>query len=146
MTWEFWVCWLLGVAIHVLLRAGYAIRSKVNPVKSRWDFLKQNWDTVAVRTFLSGLIFAYGLRNPDALDKLVTLVAEHFNISNFDFSITFSNVTSAGFGFFSDTVLDSVQSFVASSPKLSWLNNVLRGQIPGYDPTVVDLWSYQTNH
>lgn len=133
-AYSVWGFFFIGIAFHVLLRAGYAVRSKVNITKDRWTFLKTQWDTIAVRTFLNSLIFAFLSTHPTAITDIVS----YFHV-NLDFNLSVNNFTASVFGFFVDTFLDSVQNIVASIPQLSWVNTVIRGQIPGYDPTVVNL-------
>lgn len=129
LTIILWALYLLGVLAHILLRAGYAIRNPLNPTSTRWQFLKHNWDTFAVRTFLSSVLFGVWLNHPALLSDGL----QYFKIPlNFDFPIT--NWTSAVFGYLADSLLDSGQSVVASLPQLGWLNTLLRGQIPAYQP------------
>jgi hypothetical protein len=117
----------LGVLAHVLLRAGYAIRNPVNPIASRGGFIKTNWDTILVRTFLSTIAFSVWINHP----MLVSTAFAYFKIPlNFDIPLT--NATAAMFGYLSDSVLDSAQSAIAAVPQLAWLNNIFRGQIPAF--------------
>src|SRR5258705_12907214 len=103
----------LGILVHVLLRAGYAIRNPVNPISSRRSFLRSNFDTILVRTFLSTVAFSVWINHP----MLVSTLFAYFKIPlNFDIPLT--NATAAMFGYLADSLFDSAQSFVASTPSL----------------------------
>lgn len=129
LTIILYALYTLGILAHILLRAGYAIRNPVNPIASRRGFLRANFDTILVRTFLSTVAFSVWVNHP----TIVSTLFGYFKVPlNFDIPLTDS--TAAMFGYLADSLLDSAQSFVASKPSLAWLNTVIRGQIPGFAP------------
>ena len=131
LTLILWTIYFLGVLAHILLRAGYAIRNPANPIASRWTFIERNWDVFLVRTIISSVLFGVWLNHPGLLSAAVGYFGWHLN-----FDIPVSNAVAFGFGYLFDSLLDSAQSFIASIPKLAWLNTILRGQVPNYNGVV----------
>ena len=135
--------YVVGAAFNVLLRAGYAARSKVNVHGSRLDFLTTNWDTILVRVCMWGFgAFYFWSLHPTILKT----IASGFNMPDWlsNWMIFPVNVaTSAAFGFFIDVALDSLQSVIASKPFLAPLNVLVRGRVPVYDSNVVDVQAVQ---
>jgi hypothetical protein len=52
-----YVAFVLGQLLFVLKRAGSAIRSKTNPIKSRREYIYSNWDVLLIRLMLEGVVF-----------------------------------------------------------------------------------------
>lgn len=131
--------YLLGACFNILLRAGYAYRSAVNVHRTRWGFIKDNWDTMIIRVCVYGYgAFYVWALHPD----LATKTALFFNVPSW--LATWINIpvgvgSSFMFGFLIDVVLDSLQSIVASKPYLAPLNVFVRGRVPAYDANVVDV-------
>lgn len=131
--------YVIGAAFNVLLLAGFALRSKVNTHPTRLDFLKSNWDTLAIRIFFYGYLAFYGWSvHPEFLKVVASSLGAPDWLSNW--TILPVNVASSlAFGFFIDRALDSIQAAVADKPSLAWLNVFLRGRVPTYDSSVVDV-------
>ena len=45
----YWIVFFIGTCGWLLLCAGAAIRSKHNPLKSRWAYVQTNWDIFLIR-------------------------------------------------------------------------------------------------
>lgn len=137
------IAYLIGTLFHILLRAGYAVRSQVNTTPSRWCYVVDHWDTLLIRCgFFGYLLFFAWLSHPDWPSKIAIALMVPEGPANW-LTVPQTLGTSAMFGFFIDVVLDSAQSIVAGLtlkfPSLSFLNAVVRGQIPSYDARVVDV-------
>lgn len=129
---------LSGIGFHVLLRAGFAYRSQINIYPSRWSFIAANWDTTLIRTFLNSILFWWWVTYPGTVSTVLIFFRVPANIANW-MTVPVTLGTAAVFGFFIDVLLDSAQSIIAGTPQLAWLNKYLKGQIPSYDPAVVDV-------
>lgn len=119
------------------------MRSKVNSVPNRRYFIYQHWDTLLIRVFFFGyLMFWAWLKHPDWPSKLAMLMMVPAGLANW-LTVPATLGTAAGFGFFEDVLLDSAQSFTAAVsdkfPSLKFLNTVVRGQLPTYDSSVVNV-------
>ncbi len=67
----YWFVFFLGECLWVLVCAAAAIRSKYNPIKSRREYVRQNWDIFLIR-FAVEIIFYTAWRHL-SLNELLTL-------------------------------------------------------------------------
>ena len=68
----YWVIFLAGECLWVLICAAAAVRSKHNPLKSRRAYVKENWDIYLIRFCVEFLVY-YGWRHV-ALNTLLSMV------------------------------------------------------------------------
>ena len=54
----YWLVFFAGTCMWLLVCAGAAIRSKHNPLKTRWAYVEMNWDIFLVRQIPDLIIFA----------------------------------------------------------------------------------------
>ncbi len=111
-TAAIWVLYLLGQFVHMLKRAGMAVRSKSNRIRSRIEFIAFNWDALLVRVVLCAGLFWVLLTNPRSLTRILNLLGSDLTA---DVSIDFG--TALIFGYFADSVLDWVVSKIPSLQK-----------------------------
>lgn len=130
------VSFYLGTLIRLSLRAGNAFRSQVNKYPNRRSYLFRNWDVFLVRTFFATGFFTWWLHDPGAWSKFIAMLGVAPGIANW-LTVPPTLATSAGFGFFSDLGIDQVQYRLAT--KYPWLPDIVKGEIPSYDPAVVDV-------
>jgi hypothetical protein len=76
-----WVAFFVGQMVYILMRASWAIRSKTNPVKSRWDFFYMWWDVILVRTLIEVALFWMYKSYPDVLTSLAAKAGLTWNLS-----------------------------------------------------------------
>lgn len=119
------IVFLVGLGLRILSRAGFAIRNPVNPVSSRWQFVKNNWDTMLIRSFWDSLAFGYWLTHPTAFGDFFNLFHLPFN-----FNVPTNIITAPGFGFLIDSGFDWLGSAVINIPQLKVLGVLLGGTIP----------------
>lgn len=133
------LAYLLGAAFNILLRAGYAYRSKVNCYPTRWSFVTENWDTILIRVFVYGYLsfYAWSL-HPELVAKIAMAFAVPSWIAGW-LIVHVSIASSFGYGFIIDRILDSLQSAIADKPYLSFLNMFVRGRVPAYNSGIVDI-------
>jgi hypothetical protein len=130
--------YLIGAAFNILLRAGYAYRSKVNCYPTRLSFLIENWDTIVIRVFMYGYgAFYLWTLHPNWVEKIALSFGAPAWMAGW-LTVPVGIGSSVGFGFLIDVLLDTVQSVVASRPYLSFLNIFVRGRVPAYNSGVVD--------
>jgi len=127
LTIILWVLYFVGIAVRVLGRAGFAIRNPINPIGSRWQFVKKNYDTILVRTLITSCGFHYWLGHPTAVSDMLAFI--HSPLS---FNIPVTGGTAPMIGYLSDQLLDSGVARIAHIPQLAWLTWLLRGQIPSF--------------
>jgi len=53
----YWLVFFLGTCVWLLVCAGAAIRSKHNPLKSRWAYVQMNWDIFLIRQIPDLIIY-----------------------------------------------------------------------------------------
>jgi sterol desaturase/sphingolipid hydroxylase (fatty acid hydroxylase superfamily) len=130
---------IIGISMHVLLRAGYAYRSAVNTTPSRRAWVVRNWDTLLIRTGFNSVLFWVWMYYPGTFAKAAIGVGVPAWIGNW-LTVPVTLGTAYLFGFFIDVLLDAVQSIAASVPQLAWITKyILHGQVPEYDATLVDV-------
>jgi hypothetical protein len=89
-----------GQMLYVLKRMSYAIRSPLNPVSKRRDYLHKNWDVLLIRTVLDGVLFVFWQHG-----QLATYITNHTTYTMPEFLQ--SGPTAAGLlGYFSDAMAD----------------------------------------
>lgn len=96
-----WTLFVLGQALHVMKRAGMAVRSKANSIQSRVQFVAFCWEAVLVRLVLCSGLFAALQTNPHGLTKLLNLVGVAASVD-----ISVDPGTALIIGYFADSVLD----------------------------------------
>ncbi len=106
-TAALWTLYLLGQFVHMLKRAGMAVRSKSNRIASRVEFIAFNWDALLIRVVLCAGLFWVLLTNPRGLTRIIMLFGA--NVAA-DFSIDLGS--SLIFGYFADSILDWMVSKV----------------------------------
>jgi hypothetical protein len=91
---ELWLLFLSGAALHILNRAGYALRSKRHP--SRRSYLAANWDILLYRQAVGAALFwAWASGALAAFDLGLELPVTH--------------LTAFGAGLLTDYLLDKAQ-------------------------------------
>ena len=96
-----WALYLLGQFLHILKRAGMAVRSKSNSIRSRVAFITFSWDVLLVRVVLCAGLFAALLTNPHGVTKLIGMLGTGIPVD-----ISVDSGTALIFGYFADSVLD----------------------------------------
>src|SRR6266704_1047862 len=132
------VAFVLGVGLRLFQRATRAYRSKFRSYPTRWAFVAANWDVFLLRTvpFNSGL-FALWLLNPGLLSQGIIYLNVTPSIANW-LTVPPTLGSAAGFGYLGDLALDQLQMKIATSPKLAWLPDAIKGEIPMYDQQAVN--------
>ncbi|MBI1750474.1 MAG: hypothetical protein HY234_03650 [Acidobacteria bacterium] len=96
-----WMLYLLGQFVHILKRAGMAVRSKRNSIHSRIVFIAFYWDALLVRIVLCAGLFWVLQTNPRGLTNLFALLGVNIGA---DISVDLGSALI--FGYFADSVLD----------------------------------------
>ena len=102
-TAAIWALYLLGQFVHILKRAGMAVRSKSNRIRSRSEFISFNWDALLIRVVLCSGLFWVLLMNPRSLTRIFTLLGAGITAD-----IPVDLGTALIFGYFADSILDWV--------------------------------------
>jgi len=136
------IAFYMGTILRLCMRAGNAFRSQVNKYPNRRSYIGRNWDIFLVRTFFATGFFTWWMSDPGAWSKVIGAVGVPPGISNW-LTVPPTLATSAGFGFFSDLGIDQVQYRLAT--KYPWLPDIIKGEVPSYDPAVVDVDSLSKN-
>ncbi|HEV8384005.1 MAG TPA: hypothetical protein VGQ11_03970 [Candidatus Acidoferrales bacterium] len=113
-TTALWTLYLSGQLVHVLKRAGMAVRSKSNRIGSRREFIAFNWDALLVRVVLCAGLFWVLLTNPRGLTRIFMALGTNFTA---DVSIDLGSALILGY--FADSILDWMVS------KVPWLQKEL---------------------
>ena len=105
--WDFflWLCFFAGQCFFMLKRSGYAIRSKLNPIKSRRQYIYQNWDILLIRIGIEMVAIYYPWRHGD-----LPAIFAHFGWT-VPFTIPKGGMAAAGLGYLSDSGLDWLGSW-----------------------------------
>ena len=106
-----WLCFALGQAVHILKRAGMAVRSKKDPPRTRREFLRRHWDAIAVRAALCSALFWLAKQRPE----LLALLAAAIGAPPVELPLT--GATALIFGYCADSLLDWLVSRVPSLQK-----------------------------
>ena len=101
ITAGIWALYLLGQLVHILKRAGMAVRSKSNSIHTRFEFIAFQWDVLLVRIVLCAALFWVLLTNPHGLTRIFRLVGADVPL---DISVDLG--TALILGYFADSVLD----------------------------------------
>src|SRR5579863_9748542 len=67
----YWIVFFAGTCMWLLVCAGAAIRSKHNPLKTRWDYVNMNWDIFLIRQIPDLVI--YTIWRHVSLNDILTL-------------------------------------------------------------------------
>jgi len=89
-----------GQALFILKRSAQAIRSKTNPISSRTQYVKSNWDVLLIRMAIEAPIF-YIFRHYDT-----NTVLAFFTQWRVPFQVPQGGMTSFLLGYLSDSLLD----------------------------------------
>lgn len=132
--------YLIGAIFHLLMRADFARKSKVNPFPGMWAWFVCYWVQIAVRVGFWGYgLFWLWLDHPDWPAKIAMQFYVPPDVANW-LIVTPTLGASVGFGFFADVALDYTQVFVGALaqkfPSLGWLGTLLQSQVPQYSPEV----------
>jgi hypothetical protein len=106
-----WLCFALGQATHILKRAGMAVRSPQNALRTRREYLRLHWDVLAVRALLSAALFWLLEGRPDLLAALPAI----FGAPPAELPLT--GATALILGYFADSVMDWLVSRVPALQK-----------------------------
>jgi hypothetical protein len=96
----YYLAFLGGQSLFILKRSAQAIRSKTNPIKSRREYLKSNWDVLLIRVAIEAPIF-YIFRHYDT-----NTILAFFTQWRTPFQIPQGAMTSFMLGYLSDSLLD----------------------------------------
>ena len=128
----------LGVFLRFFVRSIKAVRSPLRTYPSRFSFFKTNWDVFLVRTVLFNTpLFVLWLYHPDLAVKLLLWMHVPEGIATWVI-IPPTLLSAGGFGSVVDLAIDQVQVRIANNPP-SWLPDTLKGEIPSYDSSAVDV-------
>ncbi len=97
------ILFIVGQALYLLHRAAYAVRNPVNPVASRSDYIKRNWDILLYRAGLDQILFWAWAVYPDGLTRLLALTGMTVKID-----LPLNPVTVVVAGLFSEVALDTL--------------------------------------
>jgi hypothetical protein len=127
LTWDLalWVPFFIGQLFFVLKRAGSAIRSSTNPIKSRRAFIYANWDILSIRLFIELIFPYYPVRHLN-----FGTIASTFHVSLPSWIPPESRMPALGFlalGYFADSILD----WISQNQKVpAWIRQLIGEQIP----------------
>lgn len=96
----YYLAFLGGQLLFVLKRSAQAIRSKTNPIKSRHDYLRANWDVLLIRMAIEAPIF-YLYRHYD-----VNTILAFFTQWKAPFAFPQGAMASFTLGYLADSLLD----------------------------------------
>ena len=100
-----WFCFFLGQCLFVLKRSAMAVRSKINPIKSRRQYLYQNWDILTIRFAIESATIFYPWRHGD-----LPGIFQHFGWTLW-FKIPDGAIAASGLGYLADSGLDWISTF-----------------------------------
>ncbi|HWQ03151.1 MAG TPA: hypothetical protein VNL38_01605 [Candidatus Nitrosotenuis sp.] len=106
-----WLCFALGQAVHILKRAGMAVRSKKNPLRTRREFLRRHGDAIAVRAALCSALFWLLKQRPELLAQFLLALGAP------PMELPLTGATALIFGYCADSLLDWLVSRVPSLQK-----------------------------
>lgn len=106
-----WLCYFIGQALHVLLRATAIVRSPQSGITSYRQFLKMHGAPLAVRIFLAtmGLILWAG--NSEIITSLFQKVGLGESV------LPLNSATAGLYGYFADSLLDKLGIFIPQLQK-----------------------------
>lgn len=105
MLSKYWIPFLVGLAIHVLLQAQASVRASSNGVMTLRAWLSLMWVPVVGRLFLCSVGMAFWLESPALFSKGLSLIA-------INFAIPMNYGTTALFGYSADSLLDKVGAII----------------------------------
>lgn len=119
----FWIAFLVGQCVWVFICACAAIRSKTNPLKRRVDYVKLNWDILAIRFFFEALLIFFPWRHIGPQDIL-----KFFGQT---WQWPFGSSTGPGVYLVLGVAADSLFNAVSKSKKLpEWLRQWIQEKVP----------------
>jgi hypothetical protein len=132
------VVFYVGVGLRFFVRAVKAYRSPLRNYPSRWAFIKTNWDVFLVRAILFDTpLFVLWIFHPDLAVKGLLWLNVPAGIANWVI-VPPTILSAGGFGSVVDLGVDQVQVRITNNPP-SWLPDQLKGEIPSYDVTALDI-------
>ncbi len=101
LKWDavFWLPFFFGQSLFILKRMALAVRSPLNPLKSRKEYLKLNWDVLLIRSALEFAVVYFPYRHVP-MDTFTATLHIPFHIPQD------SAVVSFLLGFLSDSTMD----------------------------------------
>jgi hypothetical protein len=118
----YWLAFAAGQSLFMLKRTALAIRSPMNSMGSRTEYLKLNWDVLLIRSALEFAFIFYPYRHV----PLASLLS--FTGWNIPFAIPQSAVTVFILGFFSDAMMDWAamqDKLFGKIPVPSWIKETI---------------------
>ena len=126
-----WLPFFLGQCLFILKRSGLAVRSPLNAMKSRRQYIAQNWDILLIRTVLEFIVVYFPYRHAGLF---ATYLPKWWNL------IPSSWVLSLALGFLSDSLMDWIagQDKVLGIPVPSFIKETIP-QLPQVQALVANL-------
>jgi len=117
----YWGCFLAGQWLFLLKRMALAVRSPMNALKTRREYIYANWDILLIRTALEFAAFYYPYRHVD-VNALVAKLGWPM-----PFKIPQAAVVAFGLGFIADFLLDwlTMQDKILGIPMPAWLKETV---------------------
>jgi hypothetical protein len=110
-----WLCYFIGQALHVLLRATAIVRSPQSGITSYRQFLSVHGAPVAVRVFIATMGLIWWAENPQAVADLFQKLGIGGGVGESVFPL---NAATAGlYGYFADSLLDKLGIFIPQFQK-----------------------------
>ena len=124
----YWLAFFFGQCLFMLKRTALAIRSPMNAMRSRTEYIQRNWDVLLIRTALEFALIFWPYRHV----PIASLLA--FTGWNMPFAVPQSAVVSFFLGFISDAMMDwlALQDSFLKFPIPSWIKETIP-QLPHID-------------
>jgi len=126
-----WLPFFLGQCLFILKRSGLAVRSPLNGMKSKRQYVYQNWDILLIRAVLEFIIVYFPYRHSSLF---ATYLPKWFNL------IPGSWVIVLALGFLSDSLMDWLagKDKVFGVPVPGFIKETIP-QLPAVQQLVADL-------
>lgn len=95
---DLWGLFAAGAVLHVLKRAGYAVRS--GKFVSRGAYLRHYWDALLIRNVMESILFLTWISRPELLQRVLAFVGASVG------DLPIAHGTAFVAGYFGDSVLD----------------------------------------
>lgn len=105
MLSKYWIPFLIGQIMHILLQAQASVRASSNGVTTLRTWLSLMWIPVLGRLFLCSAGMAFWLESPALFSKGLSLVA-------INFAIPMNYASTALFGYSVDSLIDKVGAII----------------------------------
>lgn len=117
----YWGCFLAGQWLFLLKRMALAVRSPMNALKNRRQYIYTNWDIILIRTAIEFAVIYYPYRHAD-LNMLVAKLGW-----SLPFKIPQAGVVAFGLGFLADFLLDwiTMQDKILGISMPAWLKETV---------------------